>query len=193
MLELAHDEVDLRAVASEAFEMLEELLRGRALDAHLTMADEPVMVVGDAHALERVVMNLMGNAIKFTPDGGQVTVTVSRTPHDALVTVRDTGLGISEEDQQHLFTRFFRASSVTERAIQGTGLGLSIVHSIVTQHGGSVSVESASGAGTTVSVTLPLMVRPCPPREPLVLRSPEKRRTSYVLAPWAARTYDVRA
>ena len=89
-----------------------------------------------------------------------------------LVTVRDTGLGISEQDQRHLFTRFFRASSVTERAIQGTGLGLSIVHSIVTQHGGSVSVESAAGAGTTVSVTLPLMGPTLPSDEPLVLGLP---------------------
>ena len=69
--------------------------------------------------------------------------------------VSDTGMGISEEDQKHLFTRFFRSTAATEQAIQGTGLGLSIVHAIVTQHGGAVSIDSAPGRGTTVTVLLP--------------------------------------
>jgi hypothetical protein len=72
-----------------------------------------------------------------------------------VLVVSDTGMGISEEDQEHLFTRFFRSTAATERAIQGTGLGLSIVHAIVTQHGGAVSVDSAPGHGTKVTVILP--------------------------------------
>ena len=154
-LDLEHEEVDLRLVASEAFEMLEELLRVRPLSADLVMDDEPVVVLGDAHALERVVMNLANNAIKFTPDDGEVEITVGRSEGTATLRVRDTGMGIPAEDQEHLFTRFFRASAATEHAIQGTGLGLSIVHAIVTQHGGTVAVDSAPGAGTTVTVALP--------------------------------------
>jgi signal transduction histidine kinase len=116
---------------------------------------EPVPIVGDAPALERVVMNLLSNAIKFTPDDGRVTVEVSQNGEGALLVVSDTGMGISDEDQQHLFTRFFRSTAATEQAIQGTGLGLSIVHSIVSQHGGAVSVDSAAGKGTKVTVVLP--------------------------------------
>ncbi len=156
-LELAQEDVDLGAVLHEAREVAAELCRSRVLGFELVEAGGPVVVMGDAQGLEQVVTNLLSNAIKFTPDGGEVTVTLSRSAGRASLAVRDTGMGISAEDQAHLFTRFFRTSSATERAIQGTGLGLSIVHAIVTQHGGSVSVESAPGRGTTVTVLLPLV------------------------------------
>jgi PAS domain S-box-containing protein len=154
-LELAHEEVDLRSVVHEGYELLEELVRVRTLDLKFDLPPEPVVVHGDAQALERVVMNLLSNAIKFTPDTGRVTVTLGRNRDGASLVVADTGMGISAEDQEHLFTRFFRSAAATEQAIQGTGLGLSIVHSIVTQHGGAVSVDSAPGRGTTVTVLLP--------------------------------------
>jgi PAS domain S-box-containing protein len=154
-LELAHDEVDLRAVASEVFEMLEELSRARVLDVQLVLPQEPALVLGDAHALERVATNLVANAIKFTPDHGKILVSVSVSDRDVCVAISDTGMGIPEEDQEHLFTRFYRTSGATDHAIQGTGLGLSIVHAIVTQHGGKVSIDSAPNEGTTVAVVLP--------------------------------------
>ncbi len=155
-LELAREDVDLGTVLHEAREVAAELCRSRVLGFELVEAGGPVMVLGDVQGLEQVVTNLVSNAIKFTPDGGEVTVTLSRSAGRASLAVRDTGMGITAEDQEHLFTRFFRTSSATERAIQGTGLGLSIVHAIVVQHGGSVSVESALGCGTTVTVLLPL-------------------------------------
>ncbi|MET1000080.1 MAG: ATP-binding protein [Marmoricola sp.] len=159
-LDLEHEQVDLRAVVRDAREMFDEMLRNRSVDVRLVLPDEAVSVVGDAHALERVVANLIGNGIKFTPDGGHVTVTVAEGVHEVSITVCDDGMGIPLEDQQHLFTRFFRASAATEHAIQGTGLGLSIVHSIVSQHGGNVSIDSAPGSGTTVTVLLPNMDDP---------------------------------
>jgi hypothetical protein len=139
----------------EGYELLEELVRVRTLDLRFDLPPDPVVVHGDAQALERVVMNLLSNAIKFTPDTGRVTVTLGRNRDGASLVVADTGMGISAEDQEHLFTRFFRSAAATAQAIQGTGLGLSIVHSIVTQHGGAVSVDSAPGRGTTVTVLLP--------------------------------------
>jgi signal transduction histidine kinase len=154
-LEFAHEEIDLRGVVREGLDLLEELVRVRQLDLRIEQPDEPVRVLGDAQALERVVMNLICNAIKFTPDDGRVVVSLQQTGDGASLVVSDTGMGISEEDQRHLFTRFFRSTAATQRAIQGTGLGLSIVHSIVTQHGGAVSVDSAPGRGTTVTVVLP--------------------------------------
>jgi hypothetical protein len=135
---------------------MQEQLRTRALDVRLVLPERQVTVLGDAHRLHQVVTNLMSNAIKFTPDGGRVTLSVSRSERDASLKVRDSGMGISDEDQEHLFTRFFRTAGATDQAIQGTGLGLSIVHSIVTQHDGSVAVESSPGAGTAVTVLLPL-------------------------------------
>jgi PAS domain S-box-containing protein len=154
-LDLAHDPVDLREVVREGYELLEELVRVRTIDLRFELPDTPVSILGDAPALERVVMNLLSNAIKFTPDSGRVTVTLSQTGDGASLVVADTGMGIPEEDQEHLFTRFFRSTAATAQAIQGTGLGLSIVHSLVTQHGGAVSIVSAPGRGTTVTVLLP--------------------------------------
>ncbi len=171
-LEFAHEEIDLRDVVREGLELLEELVRVRVLDLRIEVPDEPVRVMGDAQALERVVMNLISNAIKFTPDSGRVVVSLEQTGDGASLVVSDTGMGISEEDQRHLFTRFFRSTAATERAIQGTGLGLSIVHSIVTQHGGAVSVDSTQGRGTTVTVLLPYGAP-----EPAEQESPRRRRT----------------
>ncbi len=154
-LELESEEVDLRDVVREGRELLEELVKVRTLDLRIELPDEPVVIMGDSAALERVVANLLSNAIKFTPDEGRVTVSVSQNGEGAVLVITDTGMGIPEQDQEHLFTRFFRSTTATEQAIQGTGLGLSIVHSIVTQHGGAVSVDSASGRGTKVTVLLP--------------------------------------
>ena len=144
--------LDLRTVVEDAYLAVEEMVRSRELDVRLDLPDHPVRLTGDHHALERVAVNLLGNAIKFTPDGGSVVFAVEVTEAGPCFVVRDTGLGISEEDQQHLFTRFFRAPEASDRAIQGTGLGLSIVHAIVAQHGGTVTVESVPGQGTTVTV-----------------------------------------
>lgn len=94
--------------------------------------------------------------MKFTPDGGTVRVRVDLEGTEALLTVRDTGIGIPLDEQQHLFTRFFRSSLATHHAIQGSGLGLSIARSMVEEHGGEMSVASQPGSGTEFRVRLPL-------------------------------------
>jgi signal transduction histidine kinase len=151
--------VDLREVVEESLDLLAETLRGRDLRIEPELPANAVLVPGDADALERVVTNLLTNAVKFTPDGGHVRLALSREGSQGApgvtLCVTDSGFGIAPEDQEHLFTRFFRARGATDRAIQGTGLGLSIVHSIVTQHGGTVAVESTPGVGTTMTVRLP--------------------------------------
>jgi len=164
LLELQLRELDLRDAVTEALDMLHDLVIDSGLDVAVDLPDSPVPVLGDASALERMVMNLVSNAVKFTPTGGQVRVSASTSDGMTRIVVTDTGIGIAAEDQERLFTRFYRASVATEQAIQGSGLGLSIVHSIVTQHDGSVSIESAPGQGTAVTVLLPLagpdVVRP---------------------------------
>lgn len=115
-----------------------------------------LVVCGDAAQLDRVLTNLLSNAVKFTPAGGDVRAT-SRRCGDGWVEVKvsDTGMGVPKAEQHAMFTRFFRASNATEQAIPGSGLGLAIVRQIVHRHGGRVSLTSAEGAGTTVTVLLP--------------------------------------
>ena len=109
----------------------------------------------DPDQIDRVMMNLLSNAIKFTPQGGHIEVGAHRKGDEIVICVSDTGMGIPEADQRHLFNRFFRASNATEQAIPGTGLGLAIVRTIVANHGGDIAVASRDGGGTTFTVRLP--------------------------------------
>lgn len=115
----------------------------------------PVFVTGPAADLERLVTNLLGNALKFTPDGGTVTVHCQRKGDQAVLRVTDTGIGISATDQRRLFERYFRSTNPDALAIEGTGLGLSIVAEVVARHGGDIECRSVLGEGTTFEVRLP--------------------------------------
>ncbi len=157
---LESDEVDLRVVVARAQEALQPLTVDRRLEVAFDVPGHPVTVLGDAGHLERVVFNLMSNAVKFTDDGGCIRCVLDTRGDDAVLAVSDTGIGIPTSEQGELFNRFFRSSTAQERAIQGTGLGLSIVASIVHAHGGGIAVESAHLAGTTFTVRLPLSDRP---------------------------------
>ena len=159
-LELERSPTDLRDVAREAHDVLSEVVRHRTLTVELDLPEHPVTVSADPRALERVAVNLLGNAVKFTPDGGRVVLSVRSKPRGAELSVEDTGVGISPEDQAQLFTRFFRAAAANADAVPGTGLGLSIVHAIVTQHGGEVVVRSSLGHGTVMTVKLPDVAGP---------------------------------
>ncbi len=148
--------LDLRDVACTAYDVVAPSWAQRELGTRLCLPDSEVPVTGNRELLERVLVNLLGNAAKFTPDGGTVTLTVAREGQEAVVTVRDTGIGIPADEQQHLFTRFFRSSLAQRHAIQGSGLGLSIAHAVVEEHGGVMRVESAPGRGSAFHVVLPL-------------------------------------
>jgi signal transduction histidine kinase len=130
-------------------------LRAKGLTIAVDVSPDLAAVRGDAAQLERVVLNLLSNAAKFTPEGGSVTVTARSVGSSVELRVRDTGMGIAPDEQAKLFTRFFRSTEARLQAIQGTGLGLAIVKTIVEQHGGSVEVESALGEGTTFTIVLP--------------------------------------
>ncbi|KQQ41386.1 ATP-binding protein [Nocardioides sp. Leaf307] len=116
----------------------------------------PLLISGDHDELERVALNLVGNAVKYTPAGGEVSVSVERSERFVRFVCRDTGLGISKPDQEELFTEFFRSTNPEALARPGTGLGLSIVRRIVQRHGGSIRLESELGEGSTFTVRLPL-------------------------------------
>jgi PAS domain S-box-containing protein len=112
----------------------------------------------DPEQIERVLLNLVGNAIKFSRPGGTVTVNVHSRPGAVVMDIVDTGIGISEADQARLFQRFNRAEIAHQHAIPGTGLGLALSKDIVEHHGGTIQIRSCVGAGTTVTVTVPSAV-----------------------------------
>jgi signal transduction histidine kinase len=122
----------------------------------------PVVVCGDAEALRRLFFILIDNAIKYTPDEGQIQIRVESLEGKAAVTVSDTGIGIAESDQPHIFDRFWRADKVRSRGAGGAGLGLSIARWIVDQHNGSIEVRSTLGQGSAFTVTIPLARIPSP-------------------------------
>jgi signal transduction histidine kinase len=154
-LPLSRRATDLARVTRDAWDAIEQLARGRELALSL-QADDEVPVLGDPDALERVVLNLGSNAVKFTGDGGSVTVWVGRSGDRAVLRVSDSGMGISSDEQPHIRNRFFRSTEAYRHAIPGTGLGLSIVDAIVSGHDGRLEFDSSPGRGTTVTVSLPI-------------------------------------
>jgi len=137
---------------------LVENARARASDRSISIelhSDGSASIEGDRSKLTQVIDNLISNAVKFTSDGGEVTVVVEQQFDTVTVAVSDTGIGIPSEDLDRLFERFFRADNARKNQIPGTGLGLSVSLGLVELHGGSLAVESAEGVGTTMTVTLP--------------------------------------
>jgi signal transduction histidine kinase len=159
-LSLELRETDLGAVVTDSVADLGP----RAQAGEVTVRSEvagPVVVAADPVRIRQVVDNLVGNAVKYTPPGGTVDVglrSVARADgqfDEVELTVGDSGIGISAEDQSRLFTRFFRADDAVARGIPGIGLGLTITHAIVSAHGGTIEVESEVGRGSTFKVRLP--------------------------------------
>ena len=143
---------------AELTEATVEQLRLLAEDKSISLVSdmpEPVEVEGDRARLKQVVVNLVDNAIKYTPAGGRVEVRVTREDGHAQLEVKDTGVGIPAEALPHIFERFYRVDKARSRAVGGTGLGLAIVKSICAAHGGQVNVESTENKGSRFAVQLP--------------------------------------
>ncbi len=124
---------------------------------------DQVLVCGDRDRLKQVLVNLVGNAINYTPAGGEVVVSLGKEQNQARLTVSDTGPGISSEDLPHVFERFYRGEKSRTRSKDGKGfgLGLSIAFWIVRNHDGRIEVDSKVGSGTTFAIWLPLAERGC--------------------------------
>jgi signal transduction histidine kinase len=152
---LERTSVDLGELVAERVESIKPAAEKKQVEVSLEMSGGSSQLCADGSRLAQVVDNLLSNAVKFTPEGGDVFVTLATSDETAQLEVRDTGVGIPEDEVKRLFERFFRAS--TAQNIQGTGLGLSITKAIVEAHGGTISVRSTVGAGTTLTVDLPLV------------------------------------
>jgi len=149
--------MDLGRTAKET----SELFQAKAQKQGIRLGNaiqSPFEIIGDAEKLKQVLSNLISNALKFTPSGGQIVISAERFRADsgrwAEISVRDTGSGISEKDAHGLFTPFSQGKNAARTQEKGTGLGLYIVKSIVEQHGGKISFQSKPGQGTTVSFTV---------------------------------------
>jgi len=164
-LELQRDEIDLCTLVSACFDDLRDLTEDRRLDLLLRLPPEPVHQECDPKLVEQVVAQLLLNASKFTPDGGRIMVSLKSNGTMSRIVVGDTGLGISQTDRERLFSRFFRSHQPEVQQVQGSGLGLAIVHAVVASHGGSVTIDSELGRGSTFVVELPcrLAARASPP------------------------------
>jgi heavy metal sensor kinase len=150
--ELRREDVDLAELAQDACELFSPL----AEDKGVVIVPETVpdvVVAGDRNKLQRLAANLVDNAIKYTPSGGKVTVSVRGDDEAAVLAVSDTGIGICEQDLSRIFERFYRGDRSRSRT--GTGLGLSLARAIASAHGGAITVASTPGSGSTFTVSFP--------------------------------------
>jgi signal transduction histidine kinase len=156
---LAYDEdlVDLVEIVRESVEVLQSIS-----PTHTLSFDAPshAWVLGDAERLGQVVINLISNAIKYSPRANTVEISLKAEEATVTLSVRDHGMGIPKAQQQHMFERFYRVSSEQAKKVPGLGLGLYISSEIVKRHGGAIRVESEEGQGAVFLVTLPLHERP---------------------------------
>ena len=154
-MQIAHDRLDLNDLADSVVGDFRAASRNHEIVFH--RLKEAVPVAGDRQRLEQVLVNLLQNALKYSPLGGQVVVRVEKAIGEGRLSVRDPGIGIPREEQPRLFERFFRAANVSTRNYSGLGIGLFVSDEIVRRHGGRFEVESAVGAGSTFTVFLPLV------------------------------------
>ena len=150
---VSHDKVDIAALIGNACELFEPLAEEKNVGLRCR-APEKTIVSGGARMLQRMLANILDNAVKYTPPGGEVEISLSESEKkDIIIAIRDSGIGISATDLPHVFERFYRCDR--SRSQPGTGLGLSLARAIARAHGGDITVRSALDQGSTFTVTLP--------------------------------------
>jgi len=154
-LALERAPLDLNLLVARVIEELQATIETHSIRCE-GLSSAPLLIDGDALRLEQVLHNLLSNAVKYSPDGGEVTVRLSRAADEALVAISDSGIGIPAQALPQLFERFFRAPNAETRSISGMGVGLFVVREIVTLHGGRLLVTSTEGQGSTFTMILPL-------------------------------------
>jgi len=154
---LQRELTDLPTVLRQAVEQCRAPADQKKLNLHSSPGDEPVAVMADAEAMRRLFVILVDNAVKYTPDGGQIDVLLEAGAELAIIRVTDTGIGIADKDLPHIFDRFWRADKIRSRGMGGAGLGLSIARWISDRHQWSINARAMPGGGTQFTVTIPLV------------------------------------
>jgi len=145
---------DLREILEDISVILESKAKEKNVELNMILPDNLTYIEGDIYRLKQIFINLINNALTYTPQGGSVRVRVEKHDNYALVTVSDTGIGIKKEEIPRIFERFYRVDRARSRNSGGTGLGLAIVKHLVEAHKGQISVQSEVGKGTTFTVKL---------------------------------------
>ncbi|MCR6031658.1 hypothetical protein GGQ22_09385 [Nocardioides sp. zg-579] len=160
------EQVDLDQVVRDAATDVRIAAARRGIAVTVTAPGRPLPVLGDRAMLNRALLNVLSNAVKFSRDGAPVEVEITEATGQVRVAVRDHGIGIPAGELDRLGTRFFRATNAVRDEIAGTGLGVRIVQTIIDKHSGQVLIDSEEGVGTTVTLSLPLLGDPVPPATP---------------------------
>ncbi|MCC6802404.1 MAG: GAF domain-containing protein [Anaerolineae bacterium] len=155
-IEISAQPVFVHQLLEECIEGVKPLAESKAMQLDIDMNVELPQLAGDPSRLHQIFSNLVGNAVKYTPSQGRVRVGVERVDRNLRFIVQDNGIGISPEDQAHIFDRFYRVRRPETENIEGTGLGLAIVKKLIEAHNGQIGLESSLGEGTTFYITLPI-------------------------------------
>ncbi len=148
------ERADIKKVVEDAYELFLALAEDKGIGIKLQLPEDSLYVLCNVSDIQRVVANLMDNAIKFTPEGGQVSISVGTDSDNAVIRITDSGIGIPKEDLPHIFERFYRGEK--SRTTPGTGLGLSLAKAIINAYKGEITVESTPGKGSTFTVLIPI-------------------------------------
>ncbi len=154
--ELKLEPLNLRDFMNKIIDLLQPQIKERQLKTELSLDPRLSPLKADQHQLERVFINLIGNSIKFTPEGGAISISAKNVENSVQVDISDSGIGILAKDLPHIFEEFYRSENAINEKIKGTGLGLSLVKSIITAHKGKIWVQSELNKGSTFSFTLPI-------------------------------------
>ena len=155
-LQLTIEHASVRELMTHTAEELQPLADRAGVVMDIDAGPASAIVDGDRGHLQRAIVNILSNAIKFSPRGGKVSLSCSLDGETVRIVCSDHGIGIPAADMNQMFSRFFRASNASAQAIPGTGLGLAIVKMIVENHGGTLDLQSVEGEGTTITLEFPL-------------------------------------
>jgi two-component system phosphate regulon sensor histidine kinase PhoR len=150
-----NETLNLKDVIEKVSDLLSVQLKQKLIDFSFKVAPDADKAFADRSQIERVFINLIGNAIKFTPEKGKITISTQKSDGMVQVNVADSGCGIPEEALKDIFEEFYRVDNPINQEVRGTGLGLSLVKHIIEAHEGKIWVKSKLGAGSTFSFTLP--------------------------------------
>ena len=153
-VEIKKEALSLRAITDKVADLFSEQFKAKNINFSSNVPDDCQEILADRGQIERVFINLVGNALKFTPQNGKIDINATRSNKIVQINVKDTGFGIPEDAQESIFEEFFRVDNTINQEVKGTGLGLTLVKHIVEAHQGRIWVKSKVGEGSTFSFTL---------------------------------------